>query len=1079
IKVNSTYNDEFGEQTLNLTVKSKPQIREFDTIPNKKFFDSNREAGSYYIYANVSDLDNNVVSVNFTLIAPNGTVVINNKNASAYSGSIWNSTSFKLDQYGQWNYTIVAFDRDNNNDTITENINFLEINFEIIANPAKFNESTLIKGLILDSNKNIIPNNMFYIFVDNVSAVDYINLSSYLCNNSYWWNCTWKYKREINISNIKSNITNYPLKIQFNTSTLINNNKVKNDCSDIRFVDKNNNILKHWIVENCNSTNNTIYVSTNLSMIQLSNIYLYYGNQYAENISNINNVYHILEDMNNSPKGILSGSATYDSINKYVQLTPVANSVNGQLYYSINSTIESYISEFKFSAGGGNGADATWFYIYATSIVTNEEGANGGYSIVFDEYEDRIKLLWNGVTLSSIIEYNLDNHQWKDVKIIHYGRTTEIYLDNVLKINYTDVERTKTGNYVGWGARTGLATNYHRIKDLKVRPYLREDPSYIIENEKIVTYTNNSGNINIEIIPTFSPGIHTLKIESSYLKYYGEQTMTLYIQDRPKILNSNTIPNKKFFDSNNINNLYYIYANISDLDNNVVSVNFTLIAPNGTVVINNKNASAYSNNLWNSTSFKLDQYGLWNYSIFVIDSNENNNTAFGNISFLEINLNLDPSYVNTNRTISLFGYIKNKFGDKLSNYFMYLSINGTRYMYNKENKKLVPWPSTYDYGSDGRYLYRKKFNIYETVGWQRNNEHFRLNFSIEENRLSNENATILVCNNKQFPWDAYATAYSNGWVTHLEGLGEINISAYENLTCYIYYSPTYNSTEILPNITGWNYVGDTDRVGDVYDIIRGEENCNGTNPIGEYTSVCGDTETLEMNQWCYFKGQLTGNQAFWQQSDDEARLYIEGNTLISTNVNSATNTYYTIFGRYYLLKSVWSEGGGNQYLYLAHDSSNSNNIDTECYPFYGDEWQLNITLEDELIEPIVSNFSGDFYFILDSPVQIGEHIIKINTTNNDEYGEQTQILTVKQFPKILENYTSPRKVYFDSNFQPLNVNIIANVSDDNLISVNFTLIAPNGTVVIDNKNASAYSGSIWNSTSFKLDQYGQWNYTIV
>ena len=63
-----------------------------------------------YITGGFDALADNLVSVNFTLTAPNGTNVIENVNATANNGTDWNSTSFTLDQYGQWNYTIIAWD---------------------------------------------------------------------------------------------------------------------------------------------------------------------------------------------------------------------------------------------------------------------------------------------------------------------------------------------------------------------------------------------------------------------------------------------------------------------------------------------------------------------------------------------------------------------------------------------------------------------------------------------------------------------------------------------------------------------------------------------------------------------------------------------------------------------------------------------------------------------------------------------------------------------------------------------------------------------------------------------------------
>ena len=92
-----------------------------ETIPSRVYY-----AGSYgttfYISTNATDNNSNIVSVNFTLTAPNGTEVINNTNASVHDGDIWNSSSYAIDAYGQWNYSINAWDNNSNSDNSTGEI---------------------------------------------------------------------------------------------------------------------------------------------------------------------------------------------------------------------------------------------------------------------------------------------------------------------------------------------------------------------------------------------------------------------------------------------------------------------------------------------------------------------------------------------------------------------------------------------------------------------------------------------------------------------------------------------------------------------------------------------------------------------------------------------------------------------------------------------------------------------------------------------------------------------------------------------------------------------------------------------
>ena len=62
-----------------------------------------------------------------------------------------------------------------------------------------------------------------------------------------------------------------------------------------------------------------------------------------------------------------------------------------------------------------------------------------------------------------------------------------------------------------------------------------------------------------------------------------------------------------------------INANVTDADDNLAWVNFTLISPSGANAIDNENGTNYNNDLWNSSSFTINESGLWNASIVLGD----------------------------------------------------------------------------------------------------------------------------------------------------------------------------------------------------------------------------------------------------------------------------------------------------------------------------------------------------------------------------------------------------------------------------------------------------------------------------
>jgi hypothetical protein len=81
-----------------------------------------------------------------------------------------------------------------------------------------------------------------------------------------WWNDTWGYRKEIPITYTGSqNLTEYQILIDgLDTATLISAGKLQSDCDDLRFTDRDGNLLDYSIVGNtCNTSDTEIWVKTN------------------------------------------------------------------------------------------------------------------------------------------------------------------------------------------------------------------------------------------------------------------------------------------------------------------------------------------------------------------------------------------------------------------------------------------------------------------------------------------------------------------------------------------------------------------------------------------------------------------------------------------------------------------------------------------------------------------------------------------------------------------------------------------------------------------------------------------------
>lgn len=175
--------------------------------------------------------------------------------------------------------------------------------------------------------------------------------------------------------------------------------------------------------------------------------------------------------------GTLAGGAGGIAIQQSgnIRLTAAITNRHGEYYFQ--SQLGDYFDvEYEFYTGGGNGADASWFFWGASAPVTSEEissegATKGGYTVTADEYgSDEFEIQFNGASLinNTSTGINIDDGTWRTMKISVRGTTISVFVNGTLVNRYTDIERTLGGNYWGWGARTGGLTNEHRIRNMRV-----------------------------------------------------------------------------------------------------------------------------------------------------------------------------------------------------------------------------------------------------------------------------------------------------------------------------------------------------------------------------------------------------------------------------------------------------------------------------------------------------------------------------------------------------------------------------------------------------------------------------------
>jgi hypothetical protein len=176
---------------------------------------------------------------------------------------------------------------------------------------------------------------------------------------------------------------------------------------------------------------------------------------------------------------------------------------NNRINYNIGYIPNQFTAIFDYKAGGGNGADGGYFYLFAKGTQSPNMGDNDSfpagkylngpdydaYRIHFEEYVDNQQLAvsWGGYYVDLIasvgrvednpLDLNFADGTWRNIKIKFNQGTFEIYINNTLKLSCVDSNynnRDKSGTNFGLGGYVGGLNNYHYFKNFRFYDYLRD-----------------------------------------------------------------------------------------------------------------------------------------------------------------------------------------------------------------------------------------------------------------------------------------------------------------------------------------------------------------------------------------------------------------------------------------------------------------------------------------------------------------------------------------------------------------------------------------------------------------------------
>ena len=321
-----------------------------------------------------------------------------------------------------------------------------------------------------------------------------------------WWNNSWTYRQAISISNPSgTELSDFQVSVNIGTSALIASNKMQSDCDDIRITDINGNLLPHWIEENnpgCNQPTDTkIWLKTNSLPASGTTIYLYYGNQVANNIESGNDVFLEFDDFNNSisisnwiPES--NPSTTYSiaggTMSAIISGGDYSSAVFGANYSDIivNSRYKVNSSQthggFVFRAQT-NAADNSYQWVLRRSSSDNRIQKRSGASQSY--------LL--GGAAGEILPSTLSPENWHSVEFRVSGTQVDTYFNNQQAIDGNFLDTSYSSGKIGLLSYDGTE-NYDYIF---VRKYATSSPSSVPQSEENRPQGVNIGGTSIETPP--------------------------------------------------------------------------------------------------------------------------------------------------------------------------------------------------------------------------------------------------------------------------------------------------------------------------------------------------------------------------------------------------------------------------------------------------------------------------------------------------------------------------------------------------------------------------------------------------
>jgi len=296
---------------------------------------------------------------------------------------------------------------------------------------------------------------------------------------------SWKYRKKITIAGSSGAGTNYQVLLKVGESSGASGYDFhleghsakfpseKNDSGDIRFTDASGLTLLDFWVEKVEGTspNRVAYVWVEVSADLGSNadIWIYYGNSAATNVSNGDNTFVFFDDFDSDTiptKWTYTGNGSYSVSNSVLSLY---NSDNAGRKYCTQSQVLNPSGSYAVRAYCRH-AGAYDLYIG----MRNADYSNRFFhdlAVNYGNYKAHDLIV--GGSQARYVQYESSDTNWHIVEEANFGTTFYAFLDGAQKDSYT--VSNQSHGYVGF-AHSG--SSYQYIDWILARKYVSPEPAF-------------------------------------------------------------------------------------------------------------------------------------------------------------------------------------------------------------------------------------------------------------------------------------------------------------------------------------------------------------------------------------------------------------------------------------------------------------------------------------------------------------------------------------------------------------------------------------------------------------------------